>query len=53
MQVIGIPISSVGRIVLRAGGTFADFATNALAGLSGADGDDDCLLHDPWLVEEG
>lgn len=53
MQVIGVPLGSIARFVVRAGGTFAGLATNALAELSGGDGDDEWILHDPWMVEEG
>ncbi|MBV8949786.1 MAG: hypothetical protein JOZ99_02845 [Actinobacteria bacterium] len=50
MQVI-TPLSSLGRLFLLAGGTVADFATNALASLAGQ-GDDDAAPHDPWLPDE-
>jgi hypothetical protein len=51
MNVLGIHLDSLGRFVVRAGGTVADLATNALAGLSGH-GDDDSLIYDPWLCDD-
>jgi hypothetical protein len=51
MNVIGVPLNSLGRLFVRAGETFADLATNALAELS-ADRDEESLLYDPWLVDD-
>jgi hypothetical protein len=51
MEVIVIPLSSLGRLLLGAAGSFADFATNTLATLGGQ-GDDDALPYDPWLPDE-
>jgi hypothetical protein len=49
MNVIGLPLSSLGRFFSWAGGSVAGLATDLLAGLSD---DDESPPDDPWLIDD-